>query len=128
MVRSSQKSIVIGSKIFQNLQAAPRVHKYYTGRWDCRVNVGDLQAHLTDLGVNIKVCELNVARHEKFRSFRFECDSSFHSTITNPEKWPKGVIVKRWVEIKKRDNEGGSNSARLVRNSPDWGYLNTQLK
>lgn len=99
------KYIVIGTKTIDGMRAASRHYTYYTGRWESSVTVDDLVKHLESLGVSVKNCESNTTKHDKFRSFKFVCDSNDSEKVMDPESWPRGVTLKRWREINKKEGK-----------------------
>lgn len=95
------KNVVIGKGCSQTLKSAPRFRMYYAGFWAKSVTSNDIISHLSSLGVNVNVCTELKARHDSYRSYKFECDTDHQSVVLNPENWPKGILIKKFYEARK---------------------------
>lgn len=105
---------IIGSKSYENLKAAPRFRLFYTGRWHVSTTCEDLERHLKDIGIEVKECEKNIMKHGKFVSFKFECEERFVDKVKNPDNWPIGVTLGRWVAPKSTLGEQSKTPSQKV--------------
>lgn len=125
-----QRSTIIGSKSHENLRAAPRFHLYYTGRWQAGTSCDEIRTYLKDIGIEVKSCQKNIMQHEKFVSFRFECEERYASIAKDPGNWPIGVTLGRWFAPKStrveqtnqatsRGNNNNSRQTALTQSGQD---------
>lgn len=115
VVTNKRKSrhLVIGKNLSTDLRAAPRLFQYYTGRWDHQTMAEDITQYLKSLDVEIvEITELKTI-HNKFKSFKFICESRYRNKILNKDSWPSGISVKRFFDPKKIEDSSNEVNAAI---------------
>ena len=102
--KNRSKNIVIGSALAdaKKLRAMSTPFQYFTSNWHVSTSVDDVRQYISSFA---KIIDLkDVSTQNRFKSFKLTVESFCKEEILSPERWPGGVIVKRWFEPKIKKN------------------------
>jgi hypothetical protein len=93
----SNKNLVIGNKSGVGLRSVSVSRWFYTGRWDLSTELSDVREHIKSfLKTDIQILELDTTKHNKFKSFKFRCETKQQDAVLRSDNWPDGIAVGRY--------------------------------
>ena len=102
---NKRKRIVQGSRPAGSIRGAPEPRRdVFIYRVAFETTADMMRRHINDVGVTIDSMHCVSNPHAKYKSFKVTTALSNYDELFNPEMWPSGICVRKYVPPRRGEN------------------------